>query len=89
MDHRSPQVIRPAEAAVWLGISQATLWRWARGHGHSDFPRPLRLSPGVTVWRIADLEAWLERRAETADRDLGSRRRNYPDSAFPEEEVCR
>ena len=38
-----------------LPISAATLWRWAAA---GKFPAPVRLSEGVTAWRISDIEAW-------------------------------
>lgn len=40
-----------------LGVSEATIWRWVRET--DTFPRPLRLSPGCTRWKQADLDLWL------------------------------
>lgn len=37
-------------------IHRSTLWRWCQ-EGH--FPQPIKLSPGVTVWRVADINRWL------------------------------
>lgn len=58
-NHFPTQVIRQyraAELAESLGISRATLWRWnAKGH----IPKGRQLSPGVTVWDAAEIEAWL------------------------------
>ena len=64
MNHKSMQVVRPEEASVLLGVSNSTLWRWARGDGPPSFPKPLKLSRRVTVWRLAELDAWLESQAE-------------------------
>jgi prophage regulatory protein len=50
-------LISVEQVAERLGVSTATIWRWARGH--TDFPRPIRLSPGCTRWQEADLETWL------------------------------
>ncbi len=36
-------------------VSRATLWRWVRD---GQFPSPVKLSPGCTRWKLADLEAW-------------------------------
>jgi len=47
--------IRPKEAAKHLGIGLSTLWMWAKNN--PDFPKPINLSPRVTVFRIADLDA--------------------------------
>lgn len=36
-------------------VSRATLWRWVR---EGQFPSPVKLSPGCTRWKLADIEAW-------------------------------
>lgn len=40
-----------------LSISKATLWAWVKA---GKAPRPIKLSPGVTVWRRADILAFAE-----------------------------
>jgi predicted DNA-binding transcriptional regulator AlpA len=47
-----------------LPISRTTLWRWIR---QKRFPRPLKLSPGVTAWKASDVLAWHQ--AAQADGD--------------------
>ena len=54
------RVMRVKEAAVFLGIGQATFWRWAK---EGRLPRGIRLSARCTGWRREDLEAFLERQA--------------------------
>lgn len=39
-----------------LPISQATLWRWV---SKGEFPKPVKLSPRITAWRVADVSRWL------------------------------
>lgn len=39
-----------------IGISAATLWRWV---GLGVFPKPVKLSAGVTAWRAEDVRAWM------------------------------
>lgn len=41
--------------AIRYGVSRATVWRWTQ---HNKFPSPVRLSPGCTRWRLADIEQW-------------------------------
>ena len=53
---------RPKGAASYLNISKATLQRWLREGKFGDI-KPIQLSPRVTVWRKADLDAWLEQQA--------------------------
>jgi hypothetical protein len=40
-----------------LSISPATWWSWCKS---GKAPQPIRLSPGVTVWRKADVVAFAE-----------------------------
>jgi len=39
----------------WFPASPATLYRRIR---EGQFPAPVRIGPGVSAWRVADLEAW-------------------------------
>lgn len=40
-----------------VSISRSTLWRRVND---GTFPRPLKLSERVTVWRSEDIEAWMK-----------------------------
>jgi len=40
-----------------FGVGPATIWRWAKER--QDFPKPLKLSARVTVWKISDLRRHL------------------------------
>lgn len=46
-----------------LPISGTTLWRWV---GEGKFPKPIKLSPRVTVWRVEDVRAWLQQQKVAA-----------------------
>jgi predicted DNA-binding transcriptional regulator AlpA len=50
--------VRLPVVAALKGISPATCWRWVKA---GRLPAPVKLSPGVTAWRVGDL-----RRAEVA-----------------------
>jgi len=39
-----------------LPFSAATLWRMVKA---GTFPKPIKLSPRVTAWRVEDITAWL------------------------------
>lgn len=55
-----PIVLRRAAVAQRLGISGWTLTRWVR---LGQFPRPIYLTSGSpAVWRVRDIEAFLEKR---------------------------
>ena len=45
-----------------LPISSATLWRWVKA---KEFPEPVKLSPRVTGWRVAEVEAWIRKHGTT------------------------
>lgn len=48
--------VRPKDAAVALGISLPTFWRWQKER--QDMPRGMRLSPRCTVYDLDALMHW-------------------------------
>jgi predicted DNA-binding transcriptional regulator AlpA len=44
-------------------VSRATWWRWV---STGLAPQPVRLSPGSTRWRLADLLTWESERARAS-----------------------
>ena len=51
--------IRAKEAANYLGIGLSSLWRKAKID--PTFPKPIKLGERTTVWRLADLDTWLNK----------------------------
>lgn len=47
---RQPQVLR------LVPVSKSTLWRRVRA---KTFPAPVKLSAGVTAWRVEELRQWI------------------------------
>jgi prophage regulatory protein len=47
------------QTAILCGVSPATIWRYAKSH--PDFPRAIKISPRVTRWRRADIEAFVQK----------------------------
>jgi len=45
-------------------IGKSTLWLWVR---KGYFPKPIKLGPRSTAWRISDVEAWLTEREKGSD----------------------
>ena len=43
-----------------LPVSPATVWRWVR---EGKFPKPFKLGESVTVWHLAEVEAFITQRA--------------------------
>lgn len=56
MNAISDTYLSVSHVAARLGISKATVWRWA-SEGH--LPAPVKLGPNCTRWRASDLEAAL------------------------------
>jgi len=62
------QYIRQAEVARMLGVSDATVMRWRLS---GNLPPAVRLSDNTIVWKLAEIELWLESKRE--DRRVDSR----------------
>lgn len=56
----SDTYLTDTQLAARFGVHRTTPWRWAQTN--PSFPKPVNLSPGCTRWRLADVEAWEERR---------------------------
>jgi prophage regulatory protein len=51
---------KPGRQGV-LPVSRTTIWRWVR---ENKFPQPIRLSSGISVWRLDDIYRWIDQRAQ-------------------------
>jgi predicted DNA-binding transcriptional regulator AlpA len=55
----SIQLIRKRPLARLLGVNSWTVDRWRK---KGTFPRPIWLSPTTPVWKLSDVEKWLDER---------------------------
>ena len=53
------KVLRPREAARYIGVSRPTLDRWRKD---GNFPKALQLGAQAIGWRRSDLDEWLDQR---------------------------
>lgn len=53
---------RPASKGL-IGVSDKTIWTWVK---RGEFPAPVKLSPTVTVWRLSDIQAWMQEKGMEA-----------------------
>lgn len=53
--------LRAKGCAQFFGIGESTWWRWA---SEGRIPPGIRLSGRVTVWKISDVIAFMERAAD-------------------------
>ncbi len=51
-------LITVKQVAERLTVSRATVWRYVAKK--SDFPQPIKLSPGCSRWRDDEIEQWME-----------------------------
>lgn len=51
----TPTYLTDKQVAARFGVDKSTIWRWAE---RGTFPKPVKLSPGCTRWRLHDVEAW-------------------------------
>ena len=49
--------LRESDVLELIPISRTTLWRWVR---QGTFPRPVKLSNAVTVWKAGKVQAWID-----------------------------
>lgn len=49
---------RPASKGL-LGVSDKTIWNWVK---RGEFPTPVKLSPTVSVWRLSEVQEWMDRK---------------------------
>lgn len=59
------RIINRYDAPSIVGISLSTIKR-ELGDPESDFPRPIKLTPGRQGFLLSDLLAWVERRTKAA-----------------------
>ncbi len=46
--------IRIHEVMKMTGLAKSTVWAWCAS---GRLPRPIKLSPRVTVWRLSEIQA--------------------------------
>ena len=55
------KLVRAKEAAAMLGIGVSTLWKWVKA---GRLPQGVRLSARCTCWRLADIERFIDDKAD-------------------------
>lgn len=48
--------ISDKQLAEHFGVHRITIWRWSKID--PTFPKPVRLTPGCTRWKLAEIEVW-------------------------------
>jgi prophage regulatory protein len=55
--------IRPLVSYKVVPFSATTIWRLCR---NGKFPRPIKVTPGITAWKVGDIRAYLDDVAKVA-----------------------
>ena len=53
-------LISPKQVTERLSIPQSTLYRWIAA---GKFPRPIKIGPRRTAFKVLDIEEWLEKKS--------------------------
>ena len=56
--------VRQRDVLRVVPIAPSTLWRWI---GEGRFPKPIKIGPACTAWRIEDVRAWIAARGASSD----------------------
>jgi len=68
---RISQIASKPGCQGFLPVSRATIWRWVR---ENKFPQPIRLSSGISVWRLTDIDRWVEQHSQPQSGKQGGKR---------------
>jgi prophage regulatory protein len=49
--------LRIKEVMKMTGIARSTIWLWV---SEGKFPKPIKLSPRITVWESNKINNWME-----------------------------
>ncbi len=56
--------IRPLVNYKVVPYSATTIWRLCRS---GKFPRPIKVTPGITAWKVGDIRAYLDDVAKVSE----------------------
>lgn len=57
MEPNGNQLLRIHEVSKLTSLAKSTINLWV---AQGNFPKPILLSPTLKVWRVADIDAWIE-----------------------------
>lgn len=55
------EFVTDKQCADRYGVHKATIHRWVK---EGNFPKPIKLGPNCTRWKLSDLEAWEQSQRE-------------------------
>ncbi len=66
----TPYFYRINELHQLLGVGRSTIWNWVKA---GQFPKPIKLSASVTVWRAEDVSEWMDEKTGVLDPIAGQK----------------
>lgn len=60
------QVIRVEEVATMCSVAKSTVWKWNK---LGLIPKPFKLTPSTTVWRLSEIMDWLDEKQRESNAD--------------------
>lgn len=54
------------EVAIRLGVTRASVLRWANGQGRTDFPAPLAILACGSHWDLNTIEEWAKNASDSS-----------------------
>lgn len=52
------KLFRINDVIVKTGMAKSTIWAWVQ---NNRFPKPLKISNRITVWKESDIDEWIEK----------------------------
>lgn len=64
------------QVAMRFGVTRAAIWRWVAGN--PEFPKPIKLSPGTTRWKLSNLVSFEAQKERDATAQLKTKAAGVP-----------
>ena len=57
-------LLRIKDVVKKTSIGKSTIWEWVK---EEKFPKPIKLSERISVWRESDIDEWIESKIDHKD----------------------
>ena len=56
------KLLRVKEVVKKTSVGKSTIWAWVK---EGKFPKPIKLSDRISVWKESDIDAWIESKIDS------------------------
>lgn len=60
------KLIRLTEVIELTGLGKSTVWMYIQ---QGKFPKQIKISPRISVWKLSDIEAWISKQIEQGEKN--------------------